>query len=85
MPDEDPKYKAIANFSTETYRILCDEKEVASITSGVWANLEDIFAAARRKVEMGLEEGRKVSTGYVNTDKNQISFWSYKVDEWWTL
>lgn len=85
MADDDPKYKAIANFNTETYQIYCDEKEVGSITSGVWANLEDIFAAARRKVETGLEEGRKVSTGYVNTDKNYISFWTYKDNEWWTL
>lgn len=85
MTDEDPKYKAIANFKTETYRIYCDEKEVTRITSGIWANLEDIFARARKKVELRLEEGRKVSTGYINTDRSTISFWTYKVDEWWTL
>ena len=79
------KREFIANFTTETYRIYCDEKEVDLITSGVWANLEDIFAAARNKVELKLEEGRRVSTCYICTDRNKIMFWSYKVDEWWTL
>jgi hypothetical protein len=79
------RHDFIASFNTETYRIYCDEKEVNSITSGIWANLEDIFAAARVKVELELKEGRKVCTGYICTDRNKIMFWTYKIDEWWTL
>jgi hypothetical protein len=79
------RHDFIASFTTETYVIYCDEKEVNTITSGVWANLEDIFAAARVKVEKDLPEGRRVGTGYINTDKDTISFWTYKIDEWWTL
>ena len=79
------KHNFIANFSTEKYKIYCDEKEAGSITSGVWANLDDIFSAARKKVEIGLKTDRAITTGYVNVKNNKIMFWSHKVDEWWTL
>jgi hypothetical protein len=79
------KHDFIANFNTETYNVYCDDKEVDSITSGCWANLEDIFAAARDKVELYLPKGKKVCTGYICTDRNRIMFWTYTVNDWWTL
>ncbi len=78
------RHDFIANFQTETYHIYCDDVWVDVITSGYWADLEDIFAAAKEKVMLELEKERNVATGYINVDKNEIMFWTCNVDRWWT-
>jgi hypothetical protein len=79
------RHEFIGNFLTEHYTIYVDGVEVDHISSGCWADLENVMKAAESNLNEKIMGGKKILTKYVNIEKNHIMFWTYKENEWWTL
>lgn len=73
------RHEFIGNFITEHYTIFVDDCEVGTMSSGCWASLESILKAAENSLDEKLLAGKEIFSRYINTDKNQIMFWTHKV------
>ena len=77
--------KYIGDFRVEFYTVFLDNVEVCVTSVGGWSDLNAVMNKAEQKLDKKLMAGKKVLTRYMNVDTNEIKFWTYKEDEWWTL
>lgn len=77
----------LEDFLTETWTVYVSGVRWMTITQGKWASLELMVEEAQTKVnELLADADLQVTTYYLNTDKNELRFYTgTKREEWWTL
>ncbi len=75
----------MGDFKVEFYTVYLDNTEVDTISAGGWSDLRSVMDKAEENLDKKLMAGKKVLTRYLNIESNQIKFWTYKDNDWWTM